>query len=89
MEKINVNLLAKFGIFGFPCLFSRYISFSIEYKKRTVEDGLPLLNMKRMDMFPFLFCENKEDTKKVPPNIVEGTSLELITESTGKSGISD
>lgn len=40
-------------------------------------------------MFPFLFCENKEDTKKVLPNIVEGTSLELITESTGKSGISD
>lgn len=59
-------------------------------EKRTVEDCLPLLiNKKRMDMFPFLFCENKEDTKKVPPNIVEGTSLELITESTGKSGISD
>lgn len=58
-------------------------------EKRTVEDGLPLINKKRMDMFPFLFCENKEDTKKVPPNIVEGTSLELITESTGKSGISD
>lgn len=81
--------MAKLRDFGQSGLFLRYINLLIEYKKRTVEDGLPLLNKKRMDMFPFLFCENKEDTKKVPPNIVEGTSLELITESTGKSGISD
>lgn len=81
--------MAKLRDFGQSGLFLRYINLLIEYKKRTVEDGLPLFNKKRMDMFPFLFCENKEDTKKVLPNIVEGTSLELITESTGKSGISD
>ena len=87
-EAIRITRISPHRLHRWTQMFYLVMRFS-HTEKRTVEDGLPLINKKRMDMFPFLFCENKEDTKKVPPNIVEGTSLELITESTGKSGISD